>query len=147
MKSIHITRKITLQREGHEDVTLEKGHHTVADDVAEHKFVKFHTSSVADAGADTADLQALLEQTRIAAQAEIEQLKEQLAAAQDDATAVPELRKDLERGRSLLQGAHDEAENLRNNLAAAQTTIAERDAALAAHAAMTPAVEPKGKAK
>lgn len=123
MKSIHITRKITLQREGHEDVTLEKGHHTVADDVAEHKFVKFHTSSVADAGADTADLQALLEQTRIAAAAEIERLQSSLKTAQDHAAY------------------------LQQELAAAQTTIAERDAALAAHAAMTPAVEPKGKAK
>jgi len=149
MKSIHITRNITLQREGQEDVVLQKGHHTVADDVAEHPFVKHHTSSVADAGADTADLQALLDQTRIAAQSEIEHL-----------------RADLEHGRMLLQGAHDEAADLRTALnasntdlagalqragtaeqalAAAQATITEQQTTLAAYAAMTPAADTKAK--
>lgn len=151
MKSIYITRNITLQREGQEDVVLQKGHHTVADDVAEHPFVKHHVASVEDAGEGVADLQALLDQTRIAAASEIEQLKEQLDMAQAIARSVrgetDALRTDLERGRSLLQGAHDEAANLRNNLAAALATVAERDATIAAYAAMTPAVEPKGKAK
>lgn len=157
MKSIYITRNITLQREGQDDAVLQKGHHTVADDVAEHPFVKHHTSSVEDAGAGTADLQALLDQTRIAASSEIEQLQTLLVAAQDDAAAAPELRKavahhadraeQLQRDLNAAQASFDARYDAKAvELAAAQATIAERDAALAAYAAMTPA-EPKGKAK
>lgn len=82
MKSIYITRNITLQRTGHDDVVLPKGHHTVADDVAEHPFVKHHVASSTDVEDGAADLQALLDQTRIAAASEIEHLQATLAAAQ-----------------------------------------------------------------
>lgn len=122
MKSIYITRNITLQREGQEDVVLQKGHHTVADDVAEHQFVKHHVASVTDAGEGVADLQALLDQTRIAAASEIEQLKAQLAATQ---TSADEWRHKF----------NDQVDTL----AAAQSTIAEQQTTLAAYAAMTPA--------
>lgn len=132
MKSIFITRNITLQRTGHDDVVLPKGHHTVADDVAEHPFVKHHVASATDAPDGVADLQALLDQTRIAAATEIEQLQASLVAAQDDAAAAPELRKAVEHHAN-------HAARLQKELDAAQSTIAEQQTTLAAYAAMTPA--------
>lgn len=135
MKSIFITRNITLQREGQEDVVLQKGHHTVADDVAEHPFVKHHVASVTDAGEGVADLQAQLEQTRIAAAAEIEQLQAQLAAAQGDA----------KRHIDVARMAADDLRKAHQDLATAQATIAEQQTTLAAYAAMTPAADTKAK--
>jgi len=145
MKSIYINRNITLQRAGHDDVALPKGNHTVADDVAEHPFVKHHTSSVTDAPDGVADLQALLDQTRIAAASEIEQLKEQLVAAQDDAAAAPELRLTIVKQQTALSAALQRAEAAEKSRADAVSVIAERDATIAAYAAMTPAADTKAK--
>lgn len=142
MKSIHITRNITLQREGQEDVVLQKGHHTVADDVAEHPFVKHHTSSVADAGADTADLQALLDQTRIAAQSEIEQLRGEL---ERNEVLTRRAQEDAERHGNVARIAADDLRKAHQDLAAAQATIAEQQTTLAAYAAMTPTADTKAK--
>ena len=158
MKSIYITRNITLQRTGHDDVVLPKGHHTVADDVAEHPFVKHHVASVEDAGEDVADLQALLDQTRIAAASEIEQLQLTLKNAQSSGdewrrkfdhqgSALAQLQEDVERHGNVARIAADDLRKAHQDLAAALTTVAERDATIAAYAAMTPAAEAKGKAK
>lgn len=147
MKSIYITRSITLQRTGHDDVVLPKGHHTVADDVAEHPFVKHHVASVEDAGEGVADLQALLDQTRIAAASEIEQLKEHLEQAHIERSNVVgemtahviKLQEDVERHANVARIAADDLRKAHQDLAAAQATIAEQQTTLAAYAAMTPA--------
>lgn len=135
MKSIYINRNITLSRAGEEDLVLPKGNHTVTDEVAEHPFVKFHTESVADAPAGNAELQALLDQTRLAAAAEIEQLQSQLAAA----------RVKVSEQDAILDHAQTTIAELRTALTVAQSKIAEQDAALAAHAAMQTPVETKAK--
>lgn len=145
MKSIYINRNITLQRAGHDDVALPKGSHTVADDVAEHPFVKHHTSSVTDAPDGVADLQALLDQTRITAASEIEQLQASLVAAQGDAAAAPELRLTIVEQQTALSGALQRADAAEQALAASLVTVAERDATIAAYAAMTPAADAKAK--
>lgn len=146
MKSIYITRNITLQRAGKEDVVLAKGHHAVDDDVAAHPFVKHHTASVSDAGADAGT-------ELIAAKSEIERLQgllnvETVHAARDRDEAA-DLRTTLNAAHSDLRGALQRADTAEQSLAAAQAAIAERDAALAAHAAMQAptATEAKAKAK
>lgn len=69
--TIHMGRRLTLHREGKEDVHLKPGANTVDADVAEHEFVKHHMTA-APAVVNNAELEA--------AQARIAELTEEVQA-------------------------------------------------------------------
>lgn len=56
---IHLSRKITLSRAGHPDVSLDRGHNFVDADVADHPFVKAHTVETRESDANDDALAAL----------------------------------------------------------------------------------------
>lgn len=83
--TIHLARRITLNRAGHDAIELAAGRNTVDADVAAHAFVKAHTVEV---GPDHSDELDELRKQAAAGAARIADLEEQLAQKVADLEAL-----------------------------------------------------------